>query len=116
MTKKLFSLPQELNRFDSLLKNCLKNSSSSGSCLTIMRCIPGADVKTWEKIQSQEVSKDWFAVKLDLKNINNHSIFDTVCQKTQECTPKKEEASHISPSQCLVGANEKHFLFFGSEL
>ncbi len=121
MTKNIISLPKELSHFDELVKSSVQSSADNTRCLTVMRCIPYTDKDTWNEIYSALGSKEWFAVEVDLENMND--ILEPLYQKTKEYEPKLDKANQVEAivdkksneplAQCIVHAHEKHFLFFG---
>ncbi len=116
MSKEIISLPKELSHLDKIVKSSVQ-SSKDARCLTVMRCIPYTDKETWDEIYSALGSKDWFAVEVDADNMDK--LLEPLYEKTKEYAPKKnvesiKEAKPSGISQCIVHANEKHFLFFGT--
>ncbi len=108
---KIISLPKELKEFDALLKERIENSSKSKRCLTIMRCIPEINQQIWDEIHTNYQENEWFAVEVDLDKAKDNKLFNAIYEKAKDYNAVKA----INYSQCLVQANEKHFLYFGKE-
>ncbi len=111
MSKKILSLPHELEQFDDLIKERVENFTSKKHCLTVMKCIPDVNLEIWNEIHNNGNNTDWFAVELDLENINSNEILKSIYDKAKSY----EAQNKINLSQCLVQAHEKHFLYFGHE-
>ncbi len=108
---KILSLPKELEEFDALIKERVENLSNKKRCLTIMRCIPEINQEIWDTIHTNYKDSEWFAVEVDLDKTMDNNLLTTIYDKAKNYN----EAKAINLSQCLVHANEKHFLYFGRE-
>ncbi len=108
---KILSLPHEIEEFDALINERIENFTNKKSCVTIMRCIPEINLQAWEEINNNCNNDEWIAVEVDLENAQSNDLLKTIYSKAKNYNSTK----NLNLSQCLVQANEKHFLYFGHE-
>ncbi len=104
------ALSETVSNLEAMIKQCAENNHCGESCVALVRCIPTADLESWQEVVKTQHYDDWFTMKIDLNAIDSSPIIDEAKKKIEE----QQALLKIQNSKCLVEVHEKQFLFFGT--